>query len=51
MERNKIIMLEGLDLPFYDNYPTRVRAVSQEDIMATAQKYLAEDSLTSVLVG
>ncbi|QHV98116.1 M16 family metallopeptidase [Spirosoma endbachense] len=50
-DRFKVILLDGMPADFLTTYIERLRSVTQEDIMSTASKYLAEGSLREVVVG
>jgi zinc protease len=46
-----IIVIHGLDDDYYDRYRDRVRAMTVEQILNAAQKYLQPESLQMVVVG
>ncbi|GAB3892172.1 M16 family metallopeptidase [Spirosoma agri] len=50
-DRYKVILLDGLPVDFLTTYIERLRAVTPDDIMETANNYLAEGSLREVVVG
>ncbi|QIP11311.1 insulinase family protein [Spirosoma aureum] len=50
-DRFKVILLDGMPADFLTTYIEKLRSVTQEDIMSTASKYLAEGSLREVVVG
>jgi predicted Zn-dependent peptidase len=50
-DRYKGILLDGLAPDFLTNYIPSIRAVTQEDIIAMASSYLAEENLREVIVG
>lgn len=50
-DRYKVILLDGLPEDFLVQYLPRLRAVSAEDILQTANEYLSIDVLTEVIVG
>jgi zinc protease len=50
-DRYKTILLDGLPADFLTGYIDRVRAVTAEDILAMATIYLAEKTLSQIIVG
>ena len=50
-DRYKVILLDNLPADFLTTYIQRMRAVSADDIMGTATRYLAEGDLREVIVG
>lgn len=50
-DRQKVIILENLPADFYQNYIQQVSAISAEDVMEIAKKYLNADELCEVVVG
>ena len=50
-DRYKVILLDGLPTDFLTTYIQRMRAVSADDIMETATRYLAGGDLREVIVG
>lgn len=50
-DRYKVILLDGLPADFLANYIPNLRAVTPEDVLATAESYLSDDSLQEVVVG
>ncbi|QJW92160.1 insulinase family protein [Spirosoma taeanense] len=50
-DRYKVILLDKMPVNFLTTYIERLRAVTAEDIMATATHYLVESSLQEVVVG
>lgn len=50
-DRYKVILLDGLPNDFLVTYIPRLREVSAEDILQTANQYLSVDNLMEVIVG
>lgn len=50
-DKYKAIYPYGLDYSYYTTYFTRVKTISSQRIMDMANKYLATDTLTEVVVG
>ncbi|MCK8491859.1 insulinase family protein [Spirosoma sp. RP8] len=50
-DRYKVILLDGMPADFLTKYIERLRAVTPDEIMETAVKYLTEGSLREVIVG
>lgn len=50
-DRYKVILLDGLPTDFLSNYIRRLREVTADDILETASRYLADNSLREVVVG
>lgn len=50
-DRYKVILLDDLPADFLTTYIQRVRAVTADDIMATATQYLSHGDLREVIVG
>jgi predicted Zn-dependent peptidase len=50
-DRQKVVILENLPSDFYQNYIQHVNAVSGEDVMEIANKYLNAEELCEVVVG
>ena len=50
-DRYKVILLDDLPADFLTTYIQRVRAVTADDIMATAMQYLSPGDLREVIVG
>jgi zinc protease len=50
-DRVRLMVLENLEPDFYARYISGVRAITPEQIMEMANKYLNFDDLTQVLVG
>ena len=50
-DRYKVILLDDLPADFLTTYIQRVRAVTADDIMATATQYLSPGDLREVIVG
>jgi predicted Zn-dependent peptidase len=46
-----VLVLHGLPDDYYDRYRERVRAVTTEDVLSAAQRYLHPDELQMVVVG
>lgn len=51
MDKYKAVHYQGLDLSFFDNYVERVNAVSANQLLDLANKYLKEEELSSAIVG
>ncbi len=50
-DRQKILILEDLPADFFDRYIEQIHATSAQEVMELAQKHLALDSLSEVVVG
>ena len=50
-DRVRLMVLENLDLDYYDQHIARLRAVSAEEIRVIAQKYWQSSDLLQVVVG
>lgn len=50
-DRYKVILLDGLPADFLTTYIQKLRSVTPEEVMQTANQYLAIDSLREVIVG
>lgn len=50
-DRYKVIFSENLPLDFYQNYIPNIQQISAIKLLETANKYLALDSLTEIVVG
>jgi zinc protease len=50
-DRQKVVILENLPSDFYQNYIQKIRAVSAEDVMEMANKYLKPEDFCEVVVG
>ena len=50
-DRQKILITDGLPADFYDRYIAQIHATTAEDIMQIAQKHLALEDMTEVIVG
>ena len=50
-DRYKVIFSENLPLSFYKNYISNIQQISAIQLLETANKYLALDSLTEIVVG
>ncbi|WP_373515263.1 M16 family metallopeptidase [Persicitalea sp.] len=50
-DRQKILITDGLPADFYDRYIYQIHATTAEEIMAIAQKHLALEDMTEVVVG
>jgi predicted Zn-dependent peptidase len=50
-DRYKVILLDELPTNFYQNYITNIQSVTAQKVIEMANKYLAIDSLTEVVVG
>jgi zinc protease len=50
-DRYKVIFSESLPLDFYKNYIPNIQQISAVQLLETANKYLAEDTLTEIVVG
>ncbi len=50
-DRYKVIFSENLPLDFYKNYIPNIQQISAIQLLETANKYLALDSLTEIVVG
>lgn len=50
-DRQKILIMEGLPTDFFDRYIDQIHATTAGDIMEMAQKHLALDTMTEVVVG
>lgn len=50
-DRQKILIMEGLSADFFDRYIEQIHATTAEDVMEMAQKHLALDTMTEVVVG
>lgn len=50
-DRHKILIIDGLPADFYNRYVEQIHATTADDIMALAQKHLALDRMTEVVVG
>ena len=50
-DRYKVIINDSLSADFYQNYIQNIRKVTAQDVIETAQQYLAVDSISEVIVG
>lgn len=50
-DRYKVILFDGLPADFLTRYIERIRAVTPDDVLEMANRYLAENSLCEVVVG
>ncbi len=50
-DRHKILITDDLPADFYNRYVEQIHATTAEDIMELAQRHLALDSMTEVVVG
>jgi zinc protease len=50
-DRYKVIFSENLPLDFYKNYIPNIQQISAIQLLETANKYLAQDTLTEIVVG
>ncbi|AQG81353.1 M16 family metallopeptidase [Spirosoma montaniterrae] len=50
-DRYKVILLDGLPTDFLTTYINNIRAVTPDDILQAANKYLGDDELLEVVVG
>ncbi len=50
-DRYKVIFSDNLPLDFYQNYISNIQQISAIQLLETANKYLALDSLTEIVVG
>ncbi|QJD81279.1 M16 family metallopeptidase [Spirosoma rhododendri] len=50
-DRYKVILFDGLPADFLTTYIQHIRAVSPDDVMAMAKRYLNPDQLQEVIVG
>jgi zinc protease len=50
-DRQKILILDGLPADFFDRYIEQIHATSAQEVMELAQRHLALDSLSEVVVG
>ncbi|MFD2572505.1 M16 family metallopeptidase [Spirosoma soli] len=50
-DRYKVILLDGLPDDFLKNYIQRLRAITPEDILETATRYLVIETLHEIVVG
>ena len=50
-DRYKVVLLDGMPANFLTTYIERLRAITPDDVLKTANQYLAEGSLQEVVVG
>lgn len=50
-DRQKILLLDGLPVDFYDNYIQRIKAITPMDVIEMANTYLKTEDLCEVVVG
>ena len=50
-DRYKVVLLDNLPADFLTTYIQHLRAVSADDVLAMANRYLADDDLSEIVVG